>query len=117
MLDTLRKTFLAGSGVIAFSRERLEQAIDALVACGDLTVEQGRKVRDSLLARGEGEGRQLLERVQTEVERILGLGPLATKSELRAMEARIADLERRASGLAPQSGHAENLGGASGTGS
>lgn len=94
MLDSVKKGFLASLGVVALTREKLEQAVDDLVSRGELSAEQGRKVVETIVRKGEGEARGLGEKVSGEFEKLLSRGPLATKAEVEALSERVARLER-----------------------
>lgn len=95
MLDSLKKTLLASLGVVAFTKEKLEHLVHEMVSRGELTREQGKKLLKTLLDRGDFEGKQLMQKVTHEVERWMSRGPLATRTELRSLQERIAVLETR----------------------
>nr|WP_314685735.1 hypothetical protein [uncultured Bifidobacterium sp.] len=46
--DGLRKVFLAGVGALATTVEKSQEIVDALVAKGELTVEQGKALNTEL---------------------------------------------------------------------
>lgn len=93
MLDPLKKTFLASLGVVAFTKEKLDGLVEELVEKGTLTQEQGTAVLKALLARGDAEGRHVLDKLVREIERLLGRGPFATRRDVRSLEDRLESLE------------------------
>jgi polyhydroxyalkanoate synthesis regulator phasin len=97
MLEPFKKTLLASLGIVAFTREKLTRLIQDLVERGELTREQGKKVVDLLVERGDAEGRNLVERLSDEFERWLGGGPVVTRKEFRQLEERVRALESASS--------------------
>lgn len=95
MFQSLKKTLLAGLGVVAFTREKLHKLVHELVEQGELTSEQGKKLLDVLVDRGDAEGRQLADWVSGEVERWLGEGPIVSRADFRGLEERVRALEAR----------------------
>ncbi len=99
-MESLRKTLMAGLGVVSFTKERLSKTIDELVQRGELTREQGGKLLDVLLRRGEAgtagsieDHDGVVEKIIREVQRFLAKGPLVTRSELRELLERVDELE------------------------
>ena len=95
MMEPLKKTLLAGLGVVSFTKEKLEGALHEMVERGELTRDQGKNVLKVLLNRGDVEGKNIIDRISKETERWLARGPLATHGELRALERRVVELESR----------------------
>jgi polyhydroxyalkanoate synthesis regulator phasin len=95
MLQSLKTTLLASLGVVAFTREKLNRLVQELVEQGELTSEQGKRVLEALVKRGDDEGKQLMERVSQEVERWLGEGPVVARGQFQSLEERVRALESR----------------------
>lgn len=110
MLEPLKKSFLAGLGVVAFTKERLERVIQELVDRGELTRDQALSVSRHLLQRGSVHGRDLAKKLYREFERLLGHGPLATISALQSLEERVRGLEQSLDDLAASQAGSEESG-------
>lgn len=92
MFDVLKKTLLASLGAIAFNKDRLKSFIDDLVARGDLSREQGKRVFDDLVRRGQEESEEISDRIYGELLSFRDLLP-ASRREVQRLEARVAALE------------------------
>lgn len=92
MFSSLKKTLLASLGAVAFTRDRLQQAIDDLVARGAITREQGKKVFENLIARGEEESEELSRRILGEVQGWKELFPV-TRRDFHKLIERVERLE------------------------
>ncbi len=101
MFETLRKAMLIGLGAAAMSRDKLRQAIDELVAKGEVTREEGRKLYDELVARADDERRNWSERVANQLRDMLKNLGLAEANQVSALEAKIDALERRLDEITP----------------
>lgn len=95
-MDALRNALLAGLGVMSFGKDKLSNAVAAMVDKGDLTREQGEKVISEWIKRGEDEHSRVGERVTEEIEKVLNHLRVVTRDEFDALEKRIAELEQRA---------------------
>ena len=93
MLESMKKTLLAGLGVVAFTKEKLEKLVEELVEKGELSRDQGKKLLKTLLEKGDVEGKHLMQKITQEVERWMSRGPLATRGELRSLQERVSRLE------------------------
>lgn len=101
MFESLRKAMLIGLGAAAMSRDKLRQAIDDLVARGEVTTEEGRKLYDELAARAEEERSNWSERITKQLRDMLRNLGLAEASQISALEAKIDALEQRLNEIAP----------------
>lgn len=94
MLGTLKRTLLAGLGLVAFSHEKLKSVIDELVSRGEITRDQGVKLFDTLVKRGEEESEEISDRLVSETRNLRDLFP-ATRSEFQRLVERVEALELR----------------------
>ena len=95
MLETVRKVMLIGLGAAVMSRDKIQQVMNDLVARGDVTKEEGKKLLDEFTSRAEEAGKNLNERIRTQIRRTLKDLGIADRNRIAALEARIAELERR----------------------
>ena len=95
MLDIMRKVFLAGLGAMFLTKEKAEEVAEELVHRGELRRDEVKNFVEQLLAKGKEQQNQLQETVSREVNRWRTEWGLVTKSELAALEKRVAELEAR----------------------
>ena len=93
MLDPLKNTFLASLGLAAFAQEKLQQAIKELIDRGEMTKEQGKKLVELFMTRGEGESSDLSSRFARELGRVLERTPLVSRHEFDQLAERVRVLE------------------------
>lgn len=95
MLDIIKKSMLAGIGAAEVTREAAEKSLKQLVDQGKITTDEAGKLVDNIVE----EGRQEYERNRGDLnkftEEILQKGNLVTQSQLTALEARVAALEKK----------------------
>ncbi|BCV21284.1 phasin family protein [Moorella sp. Hama-1] len=95
MLDIMRKVFLAGLGAMFLTKEKAEEVAEELVHRGELRRDEVKNFVDQLLAKGKEQQNQLQETVSREVNRWRTEWGLVTRSEMAALEKRLAELEAR----------------------
>jgi polyhydroxyalkanoate synthesis regulator phasin len=95
MLETLRKVAYFGLGAAVLTADKVKQLVDDLVSRGDITREEGRKLYEDLTSRAEEQGRALNERIRVQVRDMLHDLGVADRSQITALENRIAALETR----------------------
>jgi polyhydroxyalkanoate synthesis regulator phasin len=93
--DLIEKTFLAGMGAAALTKDRIQDLVDGFVSRGQINMEEGREVAERLLERSREEARLLLRKADSSLQgayRELGLTP---KQELEQLILRVEQLEHR----------------------
>jgi len=93
--DLIERTFLAGMGAAALTKDRVQELVEDLVRRGQLSSDEGRDVVDRLVARSRDEARTVLKRADSSLQgayRDLGI---STKRELEDLDFRIRQLEMR----------------------
>ena len=93
--DLIERTFLAGMGAAALTKDRVQELVEDLVRRGQLSGDEGRDVVDRLVARSRDEARTVLKRADSSLQgayRDLGI---STKRELEDLDFRIRQLEMR----------------------
>jgi polyhydroxyalkanoate synthesis regulator phasin len=97
ILAPLRRVMLAGIGAVALAQEEAEELVDRLVERGEIAREEGRKLLDEMMSKRR-------ERVQaqfdTRVEETLGKMNVPTKADLKAVEKKLDELNRKLDQLA-----------------
>lgn len=101
MLEPLKNSLLASLGLAALAQEKLQGVVKDLVDRGELSTEQGGKLVDAFIEKGEQESQDLSEKVGRELSRWLEKTPFATHQQVRELEGRLHALEERLGSQAP----------------
>jgi polyhydroxyalkanoate synthesis regulator phasin len=104
VIDSIKKTILAAMKAVPLTSDEVEEVIDSLVEKGDITEEQGRKLRSALLGQTGKEGEDAGRRIEGELGRLLGHLPFVRRREFLDLCARVQKIEDRLgpSGADPQ---------------
>jgi polyhydroxyalkanoate synthesis regulator phasin len=86
--DIIERTFMAGMGAAALTKDRLQDLVADLVRLGQINAEEGRDMVDRLLARARDDARSVLKRVDLS-------SPGAQREQAHAMQQQIEDQELR----------------------
>ena len=93
--DLVERTFLAGMGAAALTKDRVQDLVEELVSKGQMNAQEGREVVDRLLERSREEARSALKKADSSLHsayRELGLG---SRQELEDLGLRLEQLEHR----------------------
>lgn len=88
MANILEKTLLMGLGAWTLTRDKVKEAVNALVEEQEVEPEEARKLVDALVARGEKEREELRKIVRHEMDRVR---PVA-RQEFEELGQRVDDL-------------------------
>lgn len=92
VLAPLRKVVLASMGAVAIAQEEAEDLINKLVERGEIAQEEGRKlVQDMVAKRREKAEAQFDTRVESTLDRM----NVPTKADLRAVEKKLDELNKK----------------------
>ena len=86
--DMVERTFLAGMGAAALTKDRLQDLVEDLVRLGQLNAEEGREMVDRLLARTREDARAVMKRVEV-------TAPSANREQISQLQQQIEDQELR----------------------
>lgn len=92
MIELLKKTLLAGVGVAALTKDKLEEVAKDFVEKGKMTEQEGRELVKDLVTRSEESRQELQKQIGEKVEEILKKMDLAKKSEVDSLKAEVAEL-------------------------
>jgi len=92
MIELVKKTLLAGVGVAALTKEKLEEVAKDFVEKGKMTEQEGKDLVKDLVTRSEESRQELQKQIGEKVEEVLGKMDLAKKSEVNALKQEIAEL-------------------------
>jgi polyhydroxyalkanoate synthesis regulator phasin len=93
--DLIERTFLAGMGAAAVTKDRIQELVEELVGKGQINAEEGREVVERLVERSREEARSVLKKADSSLHsayRNLGLG---SKQEQEELALRVEQLEHR----------------------
>ena len=92
VLAPLRKVVLASIGAVAVAQEEAEELINKLVERGEIAREEGRRLRDDMVAkRREKTHAQFDARVEAAVDKM----SVPTKADLKAVEKKLDELNSK----------------------
>lgn len=95
MLELIRKTLLAGAGLVAMSREKAQRIIEPLVKKGQLSEKEGKKFLNELVKKS-GQARKSLEKMTDGIVRkTLSKMDIPTKQDYVKLSRRIEKLEKK----------------------
>jgi polyhydroxyalkanoate synthesis regulator phasin len=98
MVEALRKLLLAGLGTLDLTEEKVKAVFSDLVARGEMSEKEARELIANWTKRAsEGRGR-LRDDVEQAVNKTLEAMGLARRADLDALNARLAELERKMTG-------------------
>ncbi len=93
MLDSIHKMFLAGVGLAAMTKDKIDEHIKELVEKGKLTEKEGREIADDMLKKSKQAKEDIEKQVEELVQKTLGTLKIASKEEVEKLSARIEKLE------------------------
>jgi polyhydroxyalkanoate synthesis regulator phasin len=95
--ELIERTFLAGMGAAALTKDRIQEVVEEFVRRGQLDKEEGRDVVERLVERSREEARAVLKKADSSLQgayRDIGLTP---KRELDSLRLLVEQLEHRVS--------------------
>ncbi len=93
--DTVEQFLLAGVGVAALTKDRVEELADDLSRRGQLTREEAKDAIDDALHRWRGDALRVTERAGSSVTTLIRELGLVTRREWEELELRLAQVEHR----------------------
>ncbi|WP_207953264.1 phasin family protein [Paenibacillus agricola] len=89
MNELLKKVFSLGLGATIASKEKIQQVVDELVVKGELGQNESKDLIDNLVAKGEEQKDYVKQMVRDQVKKVLDELQIATKQDLKDLEARL----------------------------
>ncbi|MEY4489317.1 MAG: hypothetical protein RIQ79_1825 [Verrucomicrobiota bacterium] len=96
MIDTIKKTLLAGVGAAVITKEKVQDALDDYVRQGKIKADDARIIAEKIAERGRREFEEMSAQASAKVQEILHRQDAAVAARLTALEARVAVLEAAA---------------------
>lgn len=96
MLETIKKTLLAGIGAAVITKEKVQDSLDDYVRQGKLKADDARIIAEKIAERGRREFEDLSQQTSAKAAELFHRNDTAVSARLAALEARIAALEAAA---------------------
>lgn len=97
MLELLRKSFLAGIGAVAVTRDKVREATRMFVEEGKISSEEAEKLADDLVKSGEREWEDFNSKFQNSFKKFSDNLEVVRKKDYMDLKARVELLEQRLS--------------------
>ena len=93
MIETIKKTLLAGVGAAVVTKEKVQDALDDYVRQGKLKADDARIIAEKIAERGRREFEELSQQASAKASELFTRHDSAVTARLAALEARVAALE------------------------
>jgi len=93
--DLIERTFLAGMGAAAITKDRIQDLVQELVNKGQINADEGKEVVDRLVARSREEARSVLKKADSSLHSAYRNLGISSKQDLEELVMRIEQLEHR----------------------
>ena len=103
MIDTIKKTLLAGVGAAVVTKDKVEAALGDFVNQGKVTSAEARAMAEKIAADGKKEFETLSGELNEKVKDVLSGLTRSTQDRIAALEARVEKLEHKHAGKAKES--------------
>jgi polyhydroxyalkanoate synthesis regulator phasin len=94
MIDTVKKTLLAGLGAAIVTKDAVESALHDWIEKGKITPGEAKHFAEKLVQAGESQWEKSKDDVSQKISDLVEKAPFARRDELKALEARVALLEQ-----------------------
>ena len=96
MLDTMHKILLAGVGLAAMTKDKIDEHVKELVEKGKLSEKEGRQLADDILKKSKQAKEDIQKQVEESVQKVIKTFQMASKHDLDELASRVAKLEESA---------------------
>jgi polyhydroxyalkanoate synthesis regulator phasin len=98
MKELLHKAWLFSVGVFDFTKDKVEGLVQEMIQRGEITQQEGPEAVKQLLAKAQDAQQAMVEKVKEFTKNAIDEINVAKASELAALEARVAALEKALKG-------------------
>jgi polyhydroxyalkanoate synthesis regulator phasin len=95
MEDFFKKTMQFGLGLFDYTKEKVEHLVEEMVKRGELSKQESSQAVAELWERAEKEQSAFWDKVKEVINGIVDEMPLVRRADLKALEERLAALEKR----------------------
>jgi polyhydroxyalkanoate synthesis regulator phasin len=96
MIETIKKTLLAGVGAAVITKEKVQDALDDYVRQGKLKADDAKIIAEKIAERGKREFDELSQQASAKASELYNKHDSAVAARIAALEARVALLEAAA---------------------
>ena len=94
MSEMIRKMGLFGVGVISLTQEKAEEFTQEMIKKGEMSREEGKKFVREVLSEKEKQVKDLEDKINENVEKVIKKSGVVMKSDIDALEKKIEKLEK-----------------------
>jgi polyhydroxyalkanoate synthesis regulator phasin len=102
MEDLFNKTISFGIGLFDYTKEKVEKLVDEMVKRGEVSKQDTSKTVEELWEKASKEQSAFWNKVKTYIKNIIDEMAMPSKSDFKALEDRVAELENRVNELKDQ---------------
>lgn len=95
MIEAIKKTILAGIGATVVTKEKIEVALKDLVEKGKVTADEASELASKIAEDGRKEWEASSKELSEQVKGLMEKADYARRSEVKALEERVRQLEER----------------------
>lgn len=95
MFELIKKAMLAGVGLAAVTKDKVEELARELTEKGEMSEKEGKELIDELLKKSEQARKDLETKVEDTVRKVLEKMAVATKEDIDSLSKRINNLEQK----------------------
>ena len=95
MFELIKKTMLAGVGLAAVTKDKVEELARELTEKGEMSEKEGKELIDELLKKSEQARKDLETKMEDTVRKVLEKMAVATKKDIDSLSERIKNLEQK----------------------
>lgn len=96
MIETIKKTLLAGVGAAIVTKEKVQDALEDYVRQGKIKADDAKIIAEKIAERGRREFEELSAQASAKASELFQKNDSAVSARLAALEARVAALEAAA---------------------
>ena len=93
MIETIKKTLLAGVGAAVITKEKVQDALDDYVRQGKIKADDAKIIAEKIAERGRREFEELSQQASAKAADLFNKSDASVAARLAALEARVAALE------------------------
>ncbi len=94
MTDLIKKTILAGVGLAAMTKDKVEELAEELTKKGKLSEKEAKELLDDLLKRSKRAKKDLNKKMENVVTKVLKKMDVATKKDIARLDRKIKKIKK-----------------------
>ncbi|MBL0712848.1 MAG: hypothetical protein JJV98_04030 [Desulfosarcina sp.] len=93
MIDLIKKTILAGVGLAAMTKDKVEELAEELTEKGELSEKEAKELVEDLLERSKQAKKDLNKKMEDVVTKVLKKMDVATKKDIAQLDRKIKNIK------------------------